>query len=128
MAKQRKRMENAKPKVAIWVEGHLEQQKRKAARALKKRKIEPSQMVNATCQLWKINMTAAKLPTPRTRSQKLYGIPKSLKASKDNTTKTPNSDYDHFRLQKRGTYGKADSTLIHYQIAPEICKDLSETE
>ena len=29
-------MENAKPKVAIWVEGHLEQQNRKTARAFDK--------------------------------------------------------------------------------------------
>ena len=36
LAKRRKRMKNVEPKVAIWVEGHLEQQNRKTARAFDK--------------------------------------------------------------------------------------------
>ena len=34
--KRRKRMDKAKPKVAVWVDGHLEQQRKKTARALEK--------------------------------------------------------------------------------------------
>ena len=37
LAKERKRREKAKTKVTIWVDGHVEQQKRKAARALEKK-------------------------------------------------------------------------------------------
>ena len=35
--KRRKKMNNAKPEVAAWVEGHLERQRRKTARALEKK-------------------------------------------------------------------------------------------